>query len=209
MGTTTQPAGYAVPGIVTPRLRYLPGLPSGTLVRSYNFASTVQGFTASAGTLTVTSGRLDYTGAGTALEASGTPNLADFEMECDYEDTLAGTGSPAIIFRATDYTNGYLLVFQAGFSPAFFKLVAGTPTLLKGSTTPVDPVGRGGPWRLLIRCTGQKLEGYINGTFVLYVVDATYTTGRVGVWSDGTCHMYLDFANLYTNAVKTGNVMVP
>lgn len=181
------------------------GMPTGALLRSYGFDSSVEGWTASAGSVAAVAGELRFIGAGTALEPVGAANVADGEVELTFR--APPTGSVAVGFRMTDASNGYLCVLQAGFAPELYKYVGAGLTKIRGGLGAL--ILEGGPWKFLIRFNGPVLEWYVNGTLILSHNDATYSTGRIGMWSDTASTMFADDIKVYTGVdLVTGNVRV-
>jgi hypothetical protein len=201
----TGPAGGGGGALGT--TRYLGGLPSGTLDRSYTFTSTVESWTTNFGTLSSTSSRLQltHTSGAVALEPSGVSSVANGEVECEYRTTL-NTGSASIVFRATDTSNYYMIVFQPATVSVLYKCVAGAFTAIRSGT---DLIAGGitGPFQILVRFNGVQLEAYVNGTLTAAIQDSTFTTGRCGIRVDNAT-MQVDDYKVYTSPVTTGNEVV-
>jgi hypothetical protein len=185
---------------------YFGGLPSGTLDRSYTFDSTVESWTTTAGTLSSTSSRLQltHTSPAVALEPSGAANVADGEVELEYRTTAMG-GSAAVVFRATDASNFYALIFQPGSNVTLYKCVAGGFSAIKVGTAMYN-VAVFGPVQLLIRFVGTVIECYVNGALEIWHSDATFSTGRIGLRADNAT-MQIDNVKVYTSPVTTGNIV--
>lgn len=184
------------------------GLPTGTFARSYTWATTVESWTTTGGTLSSTSGWLRQAGTGVALEPSGAANVADGEVICDFR-VPNSSGSQSLIFRATDASNFYMWTFQPGTSPTLYKCVAGGFTLLFN----LQQDQRSGPLvnkvRMLTRFEGSSLDLYINGTLIGHCNDTTFTTGRIGIRAD-TGTLEIDNMDIFSSVdLVTGNVSTP
>lgn len=190
---------------------YLPNLPSGTLARSYTWASTVESWTTSAGTLTSTGSklRLTHTAAAHAMEDSGVANVADGEVEVDFTN-VANNGSNAVLFRMTDSTHYYAYIFQSGATFAFYKANGGSPSFVSNGHIDFRP-GIGVSFHFMVRFVGTQVEAYINGTCHSILLDATFSTGKIGLRADGnggTNTIDADNMKIYTSPVTTGNVVI-
>lgn len=159
------------------------GQPSGTLLRTYTFDSTVEGWTTNNGTLSATGGRLRLVGSdnSSAIEPSSAANVADGEIQFDCY-LLAGIDI-GVIVRATDAANHYMIAFRSGAGNAIevFKKVAGVYTSLgvHGSFA-IALVAGTVHVKVLVRFVGSLIDVYINESHKLTVSDTTYSTGRVG-----------------------------
>lgn len=183
--------------------RHSPGVPTGTLLRSYTFDTTVESWTASAGTITAVGAkaRLAHTGNTVGLEPVGAANQADGEVEGLF--TMVTGAEASVAFRVTDADNFYMMTVTNGTTATvLYKCVAGTFTAIRscenaeltGAVTVV----------LMARFIGSLIEGYLNGRHMFSVVDTTYTTGRIGMRTfNGT--LDLDTIRLYQSPVLLGN----
>lgn len=177
--------------------------PQGVRQRQYTFDSDTQSWTIeTGGTLSQVSGVLRVTKTSavdsTMLEPSTAANVADGELVVDYTGVTTGTKLAnnteiiGLVFRATDASNNYMMQIamnqpsSAGSQVVFYKRVSGSYTALAsspGSTTNYMPlINRDGPHRFMVRYVGPLISLYLNETFMLSWYDATYTTGRVGVY---------------------------
>lgn len=177
--------------------------PQGTRQRQYTFDTDVQSWTIdTGGSLSSVNGALRVTKTSAvdavALEPSGAAVVADGEVVVDYTGVTTGTKSAnntenvGIVFRATDASNHYMMQLafnqpsSAGSQVVLYKRVSGSYTALvssPGSTTNYMPLlNRDGPLRFMVRFVGPLISLYVNETFLLSWYDATYTTGRIGVY---------------------------
>jgi hypothetical protein len=163
-------------------------LPSGTLDRSYSFASTVESWTITAGTLSSTGGKLraTHTSPAVAIEPVGASTFADGAIVCDVTPVTV-TGSIAVCWRVADSSNFYMLVWQAGQGPQLYKVVAGAATAIGAAfTAHVD----GNTWvghtvRLMVRFVGTSIKVYVDGTLVYVLIDSAISAaGRMGLRVD-------------------------
>lgn len=191
-GVTT--VSYASPSI---------NKPQGVLARQYTFDTDIQSWTLSAGgSLSAASGQLVITKTSAtdavALEPSGASNVADGEVWCDYTGVVTSTqvnGQDIIglVFRATDANNNYLAQINMGIGTSsspqvvLYKRVSGAYTQLVTSpisTTNYMPLlNRDGPHRFMVRFVGPLISLYVNETFMLSWYDATFSTGRCGLYA--------------------------
>ncbi len=182
LGYKTDPSGGAS--------RFLFGRPDttqNTLQRSYTFDSTVEGWTTSAGTLAVSSSRLQLTGSGDsiALEPGTATNVADGEYYTLFKPV---TGSDfGLVFRAADAGNLYLVAIRTIATTlaavVLFKRVTGTYTAITIDSSAWRPfiLTSGTSAQVLIRFVGNQINVFINDTWVLGANDTAHTTGRVGM----------------------------
>jgi hypothetical protein len=101
---------------------------------------------------------------------------ARFKPISGREDQAAG-----LIFRIQDQDNYYILranVLEGNVN--FYKYVGGRRSVIKESSAKVDP----GIWQeLRVEVSGQQFRGFLNGQQVIETTDATYSAGRVGLWT--------------------------
>lgn len=175
------------------------GQPTGTLSRTYTFATTTESWTASgAGVLTSSSARLHFDGSAGisfALEPSGAGNVANGEVQMEYRG-ISGT-SMGVIFRAADASNFYLVILNPSGTITFYKYVAGVQTSLGAGPTSLLREGTGLTYTILVRFNGAKVELFINEAWIFSWVDTTYTTGIVGV-SQNTGVVEIDNVKVYS-----------
>ena len=188
------------------------GMPWGTQDREYTFDSTVDGWTAAAGTLTATGGKLRYVGGNVvgggsiALEPSSATAIAGGEVEATI-NTLNDANSIGLVFRATDDANAYILVLREstlGLADVqLYKLVAGALTSI-ASRADTDLVRQPNSVHVLIRFVGSLIKVYIDGMLAFATKDTTYTTGYVGLFAVNGVTAELDDVRAYTLSSMEG-----
>lgn len=189
--------------------------PQGTLQRRYTFDNDLQSWTTDFGTLTQTGGvaQISTTAESNILEPSSAANIADGETYIDFIPVTAdpnGLFNMAIIFRATDVNNYYMITCRAGTNNAplgevsFYKKVAGSFTQINpgssSGTSMVSPIILSGksPLRVMVRFVASEISAYINESLVGTWTDSTYTTGRVGarIGGNGSPALVVKFDNV-------------
>jgi hypothetical protein len=203
-GAYTVPAGSG--GSFT---RTFLGLPTGTLSRSYTFASTVESWTNSSGTLTSTGGKLQLaSGAESVILEPNVGDITDGEYELEYiVVSLSGTAGHGVIFRAADTSNFYMWqIGSSGSNIQLYKKVAGSYTNLSSAPDPgINPALTkvGQTLHLLVRFIGSQLDLFVSGTLVHSVIDTTFSTGRMGLRGDGTTTIQADDVKIYSSPSYT------
>lgn len=209
---TYTPASSGGGGTLSPTV--LLGMPTGSLSRSYTFASTVESWTNDAGTLTSTGSKLRMvvgTTNTTMLEPSGAGNFSDGEVVVDV-DLISGDGAVGVIFRATDASNHYMFGVTSNANATtpgavtLYKKVSGSYTSLF-TQKPLHGVFGQGAYQVMVRFVGTKIDLFVNQQWVATAEDSTYSSGRVGLYSyNGT----YDFDNVKvysTVDLSTGNII--
>ena len=179
---------------------FIPGRPQGTLDRSYNFDSGVEGWTTvGGGSLANVSGMLQHTAVAAAseswaIEPAGVNNVVDGELCLD----LIG-GSPfdaKLLFRATDTNNAYIaIISNARF--AIVKRVSGvTSDIISRTETLLDPSVS---YRIMIRFVGPIIKVFVDDTEVITVEDTSIVTGgRIGSGGYNGSNFRMDNIKVYS-----------
>jgi hypothetical protein len=198
--------------------KFLGGLPSGTFDRAYTWASTVESWTTTAGTLSSTGGRLrlTHTSPAVAIEPTGsTSTFADGEIVVDWKPTSI-TGSVGLLFRVADASNFYMVTIQNATPTQIYKCVAGGFTAIgagiggaafwSGLNNPLF----GHQYRMMVRFIGTSIKLYMDGTLVYSLIDSAITAaGRAGLRADNAT-LEVDNMSIYiTPDLVTGNVSTP
>lgn len=167
--------------------------PYGMLNRQYPFASTVEGWTATGGTLSQTSGYLHYVVAsGTQSAKSDGANIADLEFICDFR-FVSGTDG-GICWRYVD-DNNYYMILISGTDYTPYKRVSGGYTALAGAAlTPF--MGSNVFHKLMVRTVGTRMIIWIDDHLMFTTTDPSLSTGVVGIRNQ-TATIDLDNVKLY------------
>lgn len=199
------------------------GTPQGTLQRAYKFDTTIQSWTASAGTLAWDSGGyLKHTVFGSGahyvlLEPSGAGAVADGEFVVDLH-SVASAGTDLqfnLIFRAADASNYYAMFFRfnAGNNGMvqLYKRVSGSFANIAGSYAAPNSAQMMAPFvypstgilnlRLMVRFVGGWITAFLNEIPLGVWNDTTYTTGICGMgeYPSGGSQVYMwDNALVYS-----------
>jgi len=99
-----------------------------------------------------------------------------FKPISGHEDQAAG-----LIFRVQDKDNYYILRANAlEDNVNFYKYAGGRRSPLKEGSARVAS----GVWQeLRVEARGDRLRGFLNGDLAVETTDASYTAGRVGLWT--------------------------
>ncbi len=112
--------------------------------------------------------------------------LANFYLEITgtFGDTCSGKDRFGMIFRAPDYTEGYLLSVSCDgtYNFRFWDPEAETyTTLVTWTSSDMVESGPDGTNRLGVKVEGTTISGYINGKKIFEIDDSTYDGSRFGV----------------------------
>lgn len=167
------------PGAGSTPTRYSPGTAMGTPLREYSFTASVEGWSASSGSVTNVSGALQVQAAAAvicnALEPGAASFIANGEIQWLMKKTAGDNTGP--IFRAQDASNFYVISFT-GNTAGLFKVVGGAFTGISSIST--YPLYQDRPAVVMIRLIGTIIELYLQGTLLGVWIDATYSSGLVG-----------------------------
>ncbi len=105
------------------------------------------------------------------------------------EDQAAG-----IIFRVVDRDNYYILRANAlEGNVNFYTYISGKRTVLQEGSGTVTA----GTWHeLRVEITGNTMSGYLDGNRVVTATDATFGSGRVGLWTKSDSQTCFDDLNV-------------
>jgi hypothetical protein len=136
--------------------------------------------------LVVASNRLTCTDAGGQSNSTEVNTFGDGDYGIDV--VTIGSGQSEFYFCYQDASNYYSVIIQAA-DAELFRVVGASYTLIGGIS---DPILSG--QAIGVRKVGSTIDMYqrVSGTWVHrnQVTDATYSSGRVAVWSGATAHVF-------------------
>lgn len=157
-------------------------------------------------------GALQVVGGGIGLSTAGA-NWADYTYSADV--TPLGTGNTlghqyaqaGMVFRADDAGNGYAFLLSnypydssaSGGYVVLIKFTQGNPTVISSKSLP-SPVVSGTSHHVSIEVRGSTSTISVDGALADTVTDATYATGKVGFWENGSTGESATFDNVRVTA---------